>query len=250
MILLLLASLTSLLHGAEVRLNDLPLPTDYCKNGGALINGECQCTLRYEGKQCERERCLNGGKRHGTNGKVKCHCPFGLSGERCEKVNYCEEGKGKLVNGKCECFERWTGLFCQIRTCYNGVPTGGLEVFCMCDIGYTGPFCDMELVCENGGTVNQDNECSCRPGFHGEHCEECALGHHREGNDCVPEIQEHPLLGASTADQFAWPVMIVGVAALLAVILIAVSATFALRKWKTKPSRVSSVQGEREGTDV
>ena len=30
------------------------------------------------------------------------------------------------MNGKCECSAKWTGLFCQMRTCYNGIPTGGM----------------------------------------------------------------------------------------------------------------------------
>ncbi|VDM76872.1 unnamed protein product [Strongylus vulgaris] len=110
---------------AQERLKDIPLSPDYCKNGGVFVNGECVCTLRYEGKQCEQERCLNGGRRHKANGQgecvctlryegkqceqerclnggrrhkangqVRCHCPFGLSGDRCEKVTYCEPGKG------------------------------------------------------------------------------------------------------------------------------------------------------------
>uniref|UniRef100_A0A1I7WBM1 EGF-like domain-containing protein n=1 Tax=Heterorhabditis bacteriophora TaxID=37862 RepID=A0A1I7WBM1_HETBA len=173
--------------------------TIYCKNGGMLSDGHCVCTLRYEGKHCEEERCLNGGRRHSANGQVKCHCPFGLSGERCERVTYCEPDKGlpkscsgKLVNGKCECYQRWTGIFCQLRTCYNGIPTGGMV------------------------------------------SESSLLAH----------------TGSLSSRPFAWPIVLMGCAASLAVAALAATLTLAFRKWNAKPSRVSSAQGDREGTDV
>ncbi|KAK6734344.1 hypothetical protein RB195_017867 [Necator americanus] len=216
---------------AQERLKDLPLPPDYCKNGGVFVNGECVCTLRYEGKQCEQERCLNGGRRHKVNGQVRCHCPFGLSGDRCEKVTYCEPGKGKLVNGKCECSARWTGLFCQMRTCYNGIPTGGMEGFCLCDVGFTGPFCDVPLICENGGKVTQDNECSCPSEYTGERCELCAIGHILEGKRCVPEVLESSLVahaGSLSSRSFAWPIVVIGCVAALAVVLLITAITLAV----------------------
>lgn len=49
---------------------------------------------------------------------------YELSGKKCETVTHCVEGKGKLVDGKCKCTDRWSGLFCQLRTCYNGVSVG------------------------------------------------------------------------------------------------------------------------------
>ncbi|CAD6193770.1 unnamed protein product [Caenorhabditis auriculariae] len=233
---------------------DLPLPSDHCKNGGTLVDGKCQCTLRYEGAQCERERCMNGGRRHSLEGKVKCHCPFGLSGDRCEIVTYCEPGRGKLVNGKCECFERWTGNFCHMHTCYNGIPTGGMDGFCLCDIGYTGPFCDAPIICRNGGSVNQENECSCLVGYTGERCEMCSPGFVRDGSYCVPEVSESSLLahtGSLTSRPFAWPIVLMGCAAALAFVVLALTVVFAVRKWSSKPSRVNSVQGDPEGgTDV
>ncbi|CAJ0951537.1 unnamed protein product, partial [Mesorhabditis belari] len=247
-LLLLISSITlcsslDLVSPPRKTLRDVPpFAPDYCKNGGILVNGECQCSLRYEGKQCDREKCLNGGRRHKTNGKVKCHCPFGFAGERCENVTFCEASKGKLVNGRCECLDRWTGQFCHIRTCYNGIPTGGMEGFCLCDVGYTGPFCDEKLICFNGGSVSQDNECICGPGFVGDFCEDCAPGHHREGDQCVAEVSGHPLLSSSAVDQFPWTIIMVGGVSCVAIILIALSAIFGVRKWKTKPSRVGSAQ--------
>ncbi|EYC22948.1 hypothetical protein Y032_0016g3033 [Ancylostoma ceylanicum] len=209
---------------AQERLKDIPLPPDYCKNGGVFVNGECVCTLRYEGKQCEQERCLNGGRRHKVNGQVRCHCPFGLSGDRCEKVTYCEPGKGKLVNGKCECSARWTGLFCQMRTCYNGIPTGGM-----------------------------DNECACAAEYTGERCELCAVGHILEGDRCIPEVLESSLVaqtGSLSSRPFAWPIVLIGCVAALAAVLLITVVTLAVRRWSSKPSRENSVRGQPDATDV
>ncbi|WKX96532.1 hypothetical protein Q1695_012734 [Nippostrongylus brasiliensis] len=238
---------------AQERLKDLPLPPDYCRNGGVLVNGECVCTLRYEGKQCEQERCLNGGRRHAANGQVRCHCPFGLAGERCEKVTYCEPEKGKLVNGKCQCSAKWTGLFCHMRTCYNGIPTGGMEGFCLCDIGFTGPFCDVPLICKNGGKVNQDNECSCATGYTGERCERCAMGYVQEASMCIAEVSESLLAshtGSMSSRAYAWPFLLIGSVAAIAVVLLVTIATVAIRRWNTKTSRESSVRGVPDATDV
>ncbi|ULU05368.1 hypothetical protein L3Y34_017808 [Caenorhabditis briggsae] len=239
---------------ANSLINPSNLTDDFCKNGGSLVNGKCECTLRYEGTQCERERCLNGGRRHSAKGVVRCHCPYGLSGDRCEKVTYCEPGKGKLIEGKCECFERWTGLFCNMRTCFNGIPTGGLDGFCLCDVGYTGPFCDAPLICENGGSVTQENECSCTAGYTGDHCEQCAIGYIKEAQYCVPEVSESSLLahtGSLGNRPFAWPIVLMGCAAAIAFVVLALTVIFAVRKWSSKPSRVNSVQGDPEnGTDV
>ncbi|KIH67576.1 EGF-like domain protein [Ancylostoma duodenale] len=218
-----------------------------------IVRGECVCTLRYEGKQCEQERCLNGGRRHKVNGQVRCHCPFGLSGDRCEKVTYCEPGKGKLVNGKCECSARWTGLFCQMRTCYNGIPTGGMDGFCLCDVGFTGPFCDVPLICENGGKVTQDNECACQPEYTGERCELCAVGHNLEGDRCIPEVLESSLVaqtGSLSSRPFAWPIVVIGCVAALAAVLLITVVTLAVRRWSSKPSRENSVRGQPDATDV
>uniref|UniRef100_A0A0K0CV87 EGF-like domain-containing protein n=1 Tax=Angiostrongylus cantonensis TaxID=6313 RepID=A0A0K0CV87_ANGCA len=218
-----------------------------------IERGECVCTLRYEGKQCEQERCLNGGRRHAVNGKVRCHCPFGLTGERCEKVTYCEPDKGKLVNGKCECNAKWTGLFCQMRTCYNGIPSSGMDGFCLCDVGFTGPFCDVPLICENGGKVTQENECSCPLGYTGERCEDCSIGHVREKDRCIPEVSESSLMsnaGSLTSQTFSWPIIIIGCVAAIIVILFISIVAVAIQRWSSKTSRESSVRGQPDATDV
>lgn len=56
----------------------VPWETTACENNLNLwdkqfnerFQGKCECTLRYEGTQCERERCLNGGRRHSAKGVV------------------------------------------------------------------------------------------------------------------------------------------------------------------------------------
>ncbi|CAI5442748.1 unnamed protein product [Caenorhabditis angaria] len=232
-------------------------PPGYCEHSGEWKDGKCQCTKAYTGDRCEIEKCTNGGRLYSVKGKgaqTKCHCPFGLSGDRCENVTYCEPGKGKLVNGKCECSDRWTGLFCQIRSCYNGISPSGLEGHCLCDLGYTGPFCDIPLICENGGEVNDNNECSCSTGYTGERCEDCSVGYIQEGRYCVPEVSESSLLahtGSLGNRPFAWPIVLMGCAAAIALVVLAMTVIFAVRKWSAKPSRVNSVQGDPEnGTDV
>ncbi|CAI4230885.1 unnamed protein product [Auanema sp. JU1783] len=237
---------------AHQRLHDLPEP-DVCKNGGQFVDGQCKCTLRYEGTHCEQERCLNGGRRYNYRGKVGCRCPFGLAGDRCEKVTHCEPGKGKLVNGKCECFDRNTGIHCQERLCYNGIPTGGSDGLCLCDVGFTGPFCDEALICENSGSITPENECACQVGYTGERCELCAPGYLPEGGSCVPEVSESSLLahtGSLANRPYAWPIVVMGCGAAMLAVLVAAVSVMILRKWKSKPSRVSSVQGDGEGTDV
>ncbi|VDM29704.1 unnamed protein product, partial [Toxocara canis] len=89
-----------------------------------FLKGKCHCQPRFEGKRCEIEPCLNGGMRSTFSSNGKCYCPYGLTGEKCETVTHCVEGKGKLIDGKCKCADRWSGLFCQSRTCYNGVSVG------------------------------------------------------------------------------------------------------------------------------
>ncbi|KAK6023292.1 hypothetical protein OSTOST_10927 [Ostertagia ostertagi] len=121
------------------------------------------------------------------------------------------------------------------------------------------------LICKNGGTVNQDNECSCTPGYTGERCERCALGHVQEGDRCIPEVElvntfssytrVRGFAGPSKRDPFssrafAWPFLLMGSVAALAVVLLITIATAAVRRWNSKTSRESSVRGQPDATDV
>ncbi|KAK6042909.1 hypothetical protein COOONC_19585 [Cooperia oncophora] len=100
---------------------------------------------------------------------------------------------------------------------------------------------------------NKDNECSCTPGYTGERCERCALGHIQEGERCIPEVSESSLAsqtGSLSSRAFAWPFLLMGSVAALAVVLLVTIATAAIRRWNTKTSRESSVRGQPDATDV
>ncbi|GMT15143.1 hypothetical protein PFISCL1PPCAC_6440, partial [Pristionchus fissidentatus] len=251
---LLFASMATVILSFDgARLRDLPV--DRCAHGGEMKDGNCECTLNWSGPTCEDQVCMNGGRpQKDSEGSVKCSCPYGLKGLRCEKVSKCDNGK--LIDGRCECAKGFVGIFCHSRPCHNGAPIlipGAEEYQCTCDLGWKGAFCDEELQCLNGGFVASTNECECANGFTGDICNHCE--HVVENGECVPEVSEMSLAGANTAASFEWQMIaVIGGAALLLILLIC-AVYFALRSWRTKPSRVSSAQGSAivpnpEGTDV
>ncbi|VDN31030.1 unnamed protein product [Cylicostephanus goldi] len=142
-----------------------------------------------------------------------------------------------------------------MRTCYDGIPTGGMDGFCLCDAGFTGPFCDVPLICENGGKVthNQNNECACQIEYSGERCEQCAIAHSLENGRGIPEVLESSLVahtGSLSSKPFAWPIVLIGGGAALAAVLLITMITLAVRRWNSKPSRENSVHGPLDATDV
>ncbi|GMR37233.1 hypothetical protein PMAYCL1PPCAC_07428, partial [Pristionchus mayeri] len=250
-VLATLATVSSAFDGTRLR----DLPVERCAHGGELRDGKCECTLNWTGVTCEEEVCQNGGKPHkNKEGSVKCSCPFGLKGLRCEQAAKCDNGK--LVNGGCECEKGFVGIFCQSRPCHNGAPIlipGMEEYTCTCDIGFTGTFCEEELQCLNGGFVSSSNECECKNGFTGDICHLCE--HIVEDGQCVPEVSEMSLAATNTTPFLEWHLIAIVGGTMVLLILLACAVYFALRSWRTKPSRVSSAQGSAivpspEGTDV
>uniref|UniRef100_A0A1I7YHI5 EGF-like domain-containing protein n=1 Tax=Steinernema glaseri TaxID=37863 RepID=A0A1I7YHI5_9BILA len=234
-----------------------------CLNGGSIKEGKCICSSRFEGEHCEIEPCLNGGvKSH--NGK--CHCPFGLMGDQCDKVTHCSSN-GQLTNGTCKCEPRWGGIFCNVRTCHNGISVGGEHSFCMCDLGFTGPFCDVELKCTHG-SINQNNKCQCDSNWVGAECDQCVEGFYQLGQECLemkPKDAQpilHPKklgqqcleMKPKDAQPILHPkkvpvtsiVLIGGVCSLL-VVVVGVSLFFVMKK-RTKPSPSNSERAS--ATDV
>lgn len=73
-------------------------------------------------------------------------------------------------------------------------------------------------------------------------------------NENIFQVSESSLLAhtASLGNRpFAWPIILMGCAAAIALVVLALTVIFAVRKWSSKPSRVNSVQGDPEnGTDV
>ena len=57
-----------------------PPPETKCDNGGSLYNGQCYCGEFFEGFQCDRPVCLNGGSLNAAT--LKCACAQGFSGPR------------------------------------------------------------------------------------------------------------------------------------------------------------------------
>ncbi|KAF8363105.1 hypothetical protein PRIPAC_90028 [Pristionchus pacificus] len=237
---------------------------DICTHGGVLRNGRCECPLKWIGTTCEEERCKNGGRAiRNSNGTVTCACPFGLDGLRCDKVTKCDNGR--LVQGVCECERGFVGLFCQSRPCHQGMPVilpGQNEYTCVCDIGFTGPFCKEEFVCLNGGRISAQNKCECRGGHAGTLCDEkldCVNGNFtRDHNDCIcingftgvacnkcehivkngkcaPEVSE-----MSQIPFLEWTTIAVAGSILVVLIVVIIVVYFVLRRWCSKPSRVSS----------
>ncbi|TMS33115.1 hypothetical protein L596_000891 [Steinernema carpocapsae] len=213
-----------------------------CENGGSIKQSKCVCDRRFEGEHCEIEPCLNGGVK-GHDGK--CHCPFGLTGERCEKVTHCTDN-GVLVNGTCKCEQRWGGIFCNVRTCHNGISVGAENSFCFCDLGFTGPFCDEELKCEHG-TVTQNNQCECDPNWIGADCNQCAESFYQYNNECIELKPKNaqPILHSKQVP--LTPILIVGGACFLLVIGVGVTLFYVMKR-RTKHSPISSERAS--ATDV
>ncbi|VDN58161.1 unnamed protein product [Dracunculus medinensis] len=211
-----------------------------------FFEGHCRCQDRFEGVFCEREPCLNGGRRAKGFLNNKCYCPYGLTGERCEKVTHCIEGKGTLIDGKCRCEDRWSGLFCHLRTCYNGVTVGGGdETFCLCDIGYTGPFCDSPIVCIHG-TITSENRCICEERWDGNDCNKCAANYQYENGLCKSVVTETSLIINGKKSVILWPLIAVGVGAIALIVLSAFVFVYFIKNHHAK----SSLPNSESGTDV
>ncbi|KAK0393638.1 hypothetical protein QR680_000328 [Steinernema hermaphroditum] len=214
-----------------------------CLNGGSVKQGKCVCGRRFEGVNCEIEPCLNGGVKSHTG---KCHCPYGLDGERCDKVNHCS-GNGQLVNGTCKCEPRWGGIFCNVRTCHNGVSVGGEEnSFCVCDLGFTGPFCDAELKCIRG-SINQNNQCQCEPNWVGAECDQCAENFSQLGHECVELKPKNAQAILHSKKVPITPIIAIGGVCAALIVAVGVTLFFVMKK-RTKPSPSNSERAS--ATDV
>lgn len=86
--ILILAAASFFLHSCS---DDDPCDGIDCLNGGACVEGTCECPDGFSGVRCETEDrcitqnidCLNGG----TCEDGTCDCPEGFTGTRCENID-------------------------------------------------------------------------------------------------------------------------------------------------------------------
>jgi len=213
-----------------------------CLNGGSVIEGKCHCRPRFEGQQCEREPCLNGGRKLGSSSGGKCHCPFGVTGRQCESIIECTPGNGELIDGKCVCKKQWAGIFCQQRTCHNG-QFDSVDGICICDIGFQGPFCELPIVCVHG-EISSANECLCEANWSGSECGICSLPFELIGRECVllHGAGESMEVVSSNRVTRALPYVMVGAVALVLLAVIVTTIALVSKRFGQKPSRVSSTE--------
>ncbi|KAJ1362529.1 hypothetical protein KIN20_022118 [Parelaphostrongylus tenuis] len=96
-----------------------------CLNGGTrLAGGPCRCPKLFEGAECEKRICLNGGKLERTKyGPVswdcKCPTPQYIEGTHCETVRCANNAhlRTETTNGSwwCDCSGSmfYSGRFCE-----------------------------------------------------------------------------------------------------------------------------------------
>ncbi|CAG2169498.1 unnamed protein product, partial [Oppiella nova] len=158
-----------------------------CSGRGQYANGECQCTSRWKGKECQlrEDECeVNDCNGHGDCVDGNCHCFPGYKGKHCEDVDCLDpdcSGHGHCVAGMCLCGRGWKGAGCAepdseaIRCLPDCSGHGAFDLQlqqCICDDRHTGPDCLQErcdLDCGTNGHC-QGGECLCADGWTGKKC--------------------------------------------------------------------------------
>ncbi len=133
-----------------------------CENGGTCEGEGCKCTGNWEGKLCEKRKCINSGILLEIG---KCQCTEVYEGEFCETCK-CQNG-GTCLDSKCQCPSIHEGNLCQYKKCKNGEKTKESGQ-CKCPKIFNGELCE-NCLCQNGECSN--NKCNCPENFEGDLCE-------------------------------------------------------------------------------
>lgn len=138
--------------GKECNIAEDECESTNCSGHGECISGECNCYPGFTGVNCELESCPIFCSGHGRYIKGSCHCSPGWKGKECElRKDQCESpncsGHGLCVEGDCVCKPGWKGASCNVSTSHCEVPN-----------------CNGHGQCVNG-------ICQCDPKYKGIHCE-------------------------------------------------------------------------------
>ncbi|XP_060810667.1 protein crumbs [Amyelois transitella] len=188
-----------------------------CLNGGACLDGACECRAGYGGASCElaldcraascqpRQECVE------QSGAWRCAA---LAADSACASSPCRNGSCLALDSglfRCQCSPGYTGRLCDMdidectrnpKICNNGVCLNNPGSYqCYCRPGYTGDSCEQDIdeclssPCKHGGTcLNLENnyECTCMVGFEGKDCsiniDECAASPCASGATCVDGI--------------------------------------------------------------
>ena len=190
-------------------------PLRICVNGIRTSDNQCECSLGYFGKNCEKncriDVCFNHGSCSFVNETVKCNCDSGWTGDFCRIPSLpdfnlrCQNGYPDIVNKICRCFPGFFGNVCQNEVpCIFGRVNSDNK--CVCNSGYSGSKCDIRMIrrdalptniptisspkptlnrCFRGEYDGNLLKCICEHGWSGNTCEEnmCFMGHYDINTD-------------------------------------------------------------------
>ncbi|XP_064617081.1 protein crumbs-like isoform X2 [Liolophura sinensis] len=164
---------------------------------------ECDCDPGFTGipcvdiNECDIGQCKNGAGCENTIGDYSCNCTLGYEGKDCDiancSYNQCLMGSTCRVEGtiwECDCLPFYEGKQCEIRgpcvsaPCSNGATCEQnvllMNYTCHCTSGFKGDNCEEnrnECVednpCLNNSTCNDtfgSYNCACAVGFTGKNC--------------------------------------------------------------------------------
>lgn len=130
-----------------------------CLNGGACVDGICDCPPGYLGINCQNFEpcdtivCLN----EAPCVFGVCACPPGYSGDNCENFDPCFdvvcENDGSCVDGTCQCPPNFIGDNCEIQVTPTSIAITAIQVT------------DFPLTRENGELWDQDSNPDIFPGI-------------------------------------------------------------------------------------
>merc|ERR1711871_660611 len=157
------------------------------RSHGICYANKCVCNDKYYGHDCSQRRCVHDCGGHGKCLKGKCTCRTGYSGATCQtrvcpgRIEPCNgNGRCDEANGICRCRRSWTGIACNVSTCFDRGVWNSSKKKCICNPGFYDTFChkvrcpgnrEKHIECSGHGLCNsRTGQCVCNVGFTGVNC--------------------------------------------------------------------------------